>query len=177
MDLLLHPTDFSTNSDQAFLVACSIARDQNGRVIVLHVVNPTECAPGDLKGNELDPESDLSLKIKSQFDYLRSLTYDVPLSFQIKLGDMLQTVIDVATHEHCDMIVLAGRNRKGEHYQAHGCISEGLIRHAPCSVLVLRHFHADSALEPVPEQAVETCHDRGSEHPEPPPSVVLDRNW
>jgi len=175
MGTLLHPTDFSTNSDEAFLVACSIARDKKAKLIVLHVVNPNECAPGDLDGDELDRESDLQKKIESQFDYLKSLTYDVLLTFQIKLGELLLTVIDVATHEQCEMIILAGRNQVEQHYQSFGCISEGLLRHAPCSVLVLRHFHAESVQELASECRCGTSSDAG--HPEAAQNFTVERNW
>ena len=37
---ILHPTDFSPLSENAFHMACSLARDHGGRVIVLHVAVP-----------------------------------------------------------------------------------------------------------------------------------------
>ena len=41
---ILHPTDFSERSDQAFQLACSLARDHGARLIVLHVVFPPSAA-------------------------------------------------------------------------------------------------------------------------------------
>jgi len=35
--IILHPTDFSEQSDHAFRLACSLARDHGARLIVLHV--------------------------------------------------------------------------------------------------------------------------------------------
>jgi len=44
---ILVTTDFSTESDQAFRVACSIARDQGARLVVLHVIPPSTVADDD----------------------------------------------------------------------------------------------------------------------------------
>src|SRR6202035_4983655 len=38
MNTILCPTDFSAHSDNAFQMACALARDYGARVIVLHVV-------------------------------------------------------------------------------------------------------------------------------------------
>src|SRR6266508_1867254 len=35
---VLHPTDFSPRSEEAFQVACSLARDAGARLVVLHVL-------------------------------------------------------------------------------------------------------------------------------------------
>jgi nucleotide-binding universal stress UspA family protein len=37
---ILHPTDFSENSEFAFRVACALARDYNSRLVLLHVIAP-----------------------------------------------------------------------------------------------------------------------------------------
>ena len=43
---ILHPTDFSPRAENAFHMACSLARDHGGRVIVLHVAVPPVVGPG-----------------------------------------------------------------------------------------------------------------------------------
>lgn len=143
MNTLLHPTDFSINSEQAFLIACGIARDQNALLIVLHVVSPRECAPQDLCGDSLNPTSDLYHSIWNHFEQLRSLAGNVRVSFDVIVGETIDAIMNVVSQEHCDLIILAGRNHQASFYQLHGCISESLIRRRPCSVLLLRHFQAD----------------------------------
>jgi nucleotide-binding universal stress UspA family protein len=44
---ILHPTDFSACSEQAFQLACSLARDYGARVIVLHVQVPPKILYGE----------------------------------------------------------------------------------------------------------------------------------
>jgi hypothetical protein len=90
----------------------------------------------------LNPTSDLYHSIWNRFDQLRSLAGNVRVLFEVKVGETIDAILDVATHEHSDLIVLAGRNHLASFYQVHGRVSESLIRRAPCSVLLLRHFHA-----------------------------------
>ena len=46
LERILHPTDFSPLAENAFHMACSLARDHGGRVIVLHVAVPPVIGPG-----------------------------------------------------------------------------------------------------------------------------------
>ena len=39
-DVILHPTDFSEDSDQAFQLACNMARDQFASLVVVHALPP-----------------------------------------------------------------------------------------------------------------------------------------
>jgi hypothetical protein len=104
-----------------------------------------------LCGAALNPTSDLYHSIWNRFDQLRSLAGNVRVSFELKIGETLDAILDVVSQEHCDLIILAGRNHDTSFYQLHGCISESLIRRAPCSVLLLRHFHADQCQAPAAE--------------------------
>lgn len=143
MNILLHPTDFAPNSDEAFLTACAIARDQKALLFVLHVVNPNAISPDDRLGDELNPARELYHKIWNQFDRMREMAGEACVDFEVRVGDVCGSITDFATAKHCDMIVLAGRNKPDTHYQTYGCISEGLIRRAPCGVFVLRNCHAE----------------------------------
>ncbi len=41
---ILHPTDLSENSRHAFQTACGLARDNNAKLLVLHVMAPSGSA-------------------------------------------------------------------------------------------------------------------------------------
>ena len=45
---ILHPTDFSERSNDAYRLACALARDYNARLLIVHVVPPVAAAVGDL---------------------------------------------------------------------------------------------------------------------------------
>ena len=47
INTILHPTDFSDNSDYAFRLACSLARDYGARLIALHVTPPPVVVYGE----------------------------------------------------------------------------------------------------------------------------------
>ena len=56
-DVILHPTDFSTDSDQAFQLACGVARDQFAELVVVHVLAPSSCPDCDSDADLLQRRS------------------------------------------------------------------------------------------------------------------------
>src|SRR4051812_538030 len=44
---ILHPTDFSEESESAFRLACALARDHQAKLLVLHVVDPPPIAAAE----------------------------------------------------------------------------------------------------------------------------------
>lgn len=56
---ILHPTDFSANSDAAFPIACALARDYGARLVVLHVLERPLIPAGGVMGA---PEPSVTLE-------------------------------------------------------------------------------------------------------------------
>ena len=143
MHAILHPTDFTDESEQAFLLACGIARDQSAELIVLHVISPDCCREEDRDEDGLAQDSPLFQRCWFRFDHLRSLAPDIRITFQIKVGQVADSIIHVAQREACRLIFLAAHHSSFQHYQLHGCVTKGVIRRTPCPVLCLRQspFH------------------------------------
>ncbi len=132
IDLILLPTDFSSKSDEAFSLACSIARDHFAEVLVLHVSPPCEAA-------EPSPERMSAEKAwQERFSELKHLATDVPLHFREVEGYPVGTIVKVAAEEHCDLIVMASHDKSIACQQLHGSVTEGVLRHSACPVLCLR---------------------------------------
>ena len=53
-------------------------------------------------------------------------------------GDPKSQIIDVANDWHADLIVLGSHGRKGLNRFLMGSVSEAVVRHAPCSVEIIR---------------------------------------
>ena len=53
-------------------------------------------------------------------------------------GDPKSQIIDVASDWHADLIVLGSHGRKGLNRFLMGSVSEAVVRHAPCSVEIIR---------------------------------------
>ena len=143
MNTILHPTDFTAESEQAFLLARGIARDQSAELIVLHVVSPDCCREEDRDEDGLAPDSPLFQSCWIRFDRLRSLAPDIPVAFQIKVGQVADSIVNVAQREACRLIVLAAHHSSFQHYQLHGSAIKGVVRRTPCPILCLRQspFH------------------------------------
>ncbi len=145
-DVILHPTDFSTDSDQAFQLACSIARDQFAEVVVVHVLAPSDCPDCDSDVDLLNEDSPGIRNCHEQFQRMRSRAGDIPLSFRLVLGYAVGTILNVACQEKADLIVIASHQHSRFHFQLHGSIAEGVLRQSQCPVLCLRQPNPQSAM-------------------------------
>ena len=137
MYTILHPTDFTVESEQAFRIACGIARDQTAHLIVLQVVSADDCQDNERNGDELLPSSRLYQSNLRRFGQLQSLATGIRTSFQIKIGLPIEAVVSVATQERCDLIVLAARYQDSLIYEIHSSVSVCVISLANCPVLCL----------------------------------------
>ena len=137
-DVILHPTDFSDDSEQSLLLACSVARDQFASLVVVHVLSP-ECCPGRVSDDE--PINDAWPVVRSchdRFCHLKALAGESPISFRIVVGYPVGAILNIAHEENADLIVIASHQQSSSHIQLHGSVAEGLLRQTHCPVLVLR---------------------------------------
>lgn len=137
-DVILHPTDFSAESDQAFSLACNIARDQFAQLVVVHVLAPSSCPGCDSDADLLNEERPAVSGCREHFQLMRAHAGDIPLSFRIALGYAVGTILNVARQEQADLIVIASHQHTPLQLQLHGSIAEGVLRQAHCPVFCLR---------------------------------------
>jgi nucleotide-binding universal stress UspA family protein len=123
-----------------------IARPWNAgtEVKVLHVVEP----PSLLIGREMgayDPEFEMVWKaLREQAKDLveKAATKLSAAGFQVATelveGDPKSQILDAAKEWHADMIVLGSHGWSGLNRFLMGSVSEGVVRHAHCSVEIIR---------------------------------------
>lgn len=116
----------------------------NTEAKVLNVVEP----PSLLMGREMvgpDPEFELvwnALReqakdiVSKAADKLRGAKFEV--STELVEGDPKSQILDVAKQWHADMIILGSHGRSGLGRFLMGSVSDGVVRHAHCSVEVIR---------------------------------------
>jgi nucleotide-binding universal stress UspA family protein len=123
-----------------------IARPWNAgtEVKVLHVVEP----PSLLIGREMgayDPEFEMVWKalreqakdlVEKAAGKLRAAGFQV--STELVEGDPKSQILDSAKEWHADMIVLGSHGWSGLNRFLMGSVSEGVVRHAHCSVEIIR---------------------------------------
>lgn len=135
-DVVLHPTDFSPEDDEAFQLACNIARDHFASLVVVHVMPPATNL--DEESESVDENDPLVCKCHEHFQRMRRLAVDIPITFRLVAGYPVGMILNVAHEQGADLIVIASEHHHRNHFQLHGSIADGVLRQAHCPVCCLR---------------------------------------
>ncbi len=154
---ILHPTDFSPSSEYAFRVACTLAREQNARLIVLHV------APPLIVFGEMVPPvhpDDYRGKMKEALERLRATTpssREVTIESRLEMGEPAPEIVTVAKEVGAGLIVMGSHGRTGLMRLLLGSVAEHVLRRASCPVLTIKAPVATD--EPIAEDkaTAKTC--------------------
>jgi nucleotide-binding universal stress UspA family protein/quercetin dioxygenase-like cupin family protein len=136
---ILHPTDFSENSHYAFQTACSLAKDHQAVLILLHVVPPLvapimpEPAPNPL----VSADTQDCLK-RWQFAWPQPPDPSVRVEHRVAEGNAPGEILHLARALKCDLIVMGTHGRTGLDRFLTGSVAEEVLRQALCPVLVVR---------------------------------------
>lgn len=134
MKTFLVATDLSERSDRAVRRAIRIAREHDGRCIVLHVFDddmPSSLAP--------------RMRVKSEIElnrFVDSEKGDVDVTARVVSGDPLTVIPDVAREEDVDLVVLGLHRKRRILDQLRETTMERLVRLMSRPVLLVRD-HAD----------------------------------
>jgi nucleotide-binding universal stress UspA family protein len=141
---ILIAIDGSDFSQQALKSVIARPWPPDTQVKVLHVVEP----PSLLMGREMggyDPEFETVWKalrgqarhlVEKAAEKLREAKFNV--STELVEGDPKSQIIDIAHDWRADLIVLGSHGRTGLSRFLLGSVSQGVVRHAHCSVEVVR---------------------------------------
>jgi nucleotide-binding universal stress UspA family protein len=144
---ILHPTDFSDRSDNAFQVACALARDHNASLVVLHVVAPQVLYSEGFSSAE--PATGKLPRMR-----LRSVqAYDpaVKLEHHLAEGNPAAEILRVARETGCDLIVLGTHGWSGLGRMLMGSVAEEVVRKAHCPVLTVKTPFPAAGMRLVPK--------------------------
>jgi nucleotide-binding universal stress UspA family protein len=134
---ILYPTDFSRPCEEAFRVACDLAKDASARLLVLHVAVPPAVAPLHMPVPAPLPE-DHQEKLKEMLHRLQAAAPDVRMDCRVAKGDAAAGILDAAQDTPCDLIVMGTHGRTGLGRALMGSVAEQVLRTAPCPVLTVR---------------------------------------
>jgi nucleotide-binding universal stress UspA family protein len=149
---ILLATDGSEEAELAALRAVDIAEKTDSELHVVHVgVVPLFLLsyPGTLGYygklyEQIEEESR---------EWLRELSWRVKVAggtvagSHLRMGAVDLEVVALAKELQADMIVMGCRGHRGIRRTIEGSISDGVIRHAPCPVLVVRSHEGAEAFE------------------------------
>ena len=137
---ILNPIDFDENSMKAVEVAAGFARQNDGTVILLHVIPAFPIPPGPLH----DTTSGLSTHTIAEAEARTKLEETARNHLQgvenqrlIHLGNPAAAILGTAADLVADVIVMATHGRTGFSRAFFGSIAEEVLREAPCPVLTV----------------------------------------
>ena len=151
-DVILVPTDFSYESEQAFRLACSMARDQFASVVVAHVLPQSD--DSEWATETWDNETSFVSQYKNQFGRMKATAGDTPISFRLIVAEIVDGICSVAAEEGADLIVI-GAHPNSDAPVMNG-VTEGVLRSSGCPVLIFKQ----PSESPTSEQACTTMASR-----------------
>ena len=154
---LLVAIDNSDMSQYVFDKAISLAKKSNANLMLLHVLNPLDepyyvdpafAEPTILYPEYQDPKSEKYIKawerlkqdrsnwLDSQREKAKKIGLEIESNQQI--GEASRTICDVARNWGANLIIVGRRGRRGLSEFFLGSVSNYVLHHAPCSVLVVQ---------------------------------------
>jgi nucleotide-binding universal stress UspA family protein len=142
MKRILVPTDFSEHSEYALKVAAQIARDTNGEIFLVHMLEfPTQMADAVSGGADI-PEIMLFMKKAHEKledllerDYLEGIT----VSEAIKLERAFEGILKSSSKNNIDLVVMGAHGASGFQEMFIGSTTEKIVRTSESPVLVIKN--------------------------------------
>jgi nucleotide-binding universal stress UspA family protein len=133
---ILLATDLSPASDGAAVQALDLARDLGADLLVMSAID-RGAATNDRVTTRLD-RLRVERELAAQDLVARGKAQGVTAGFLIWEGSPGEAIVDVATSEQVDLVVVGSHGRGAVGRFFIGSVSEHVVRHAPCPVLVVR---------------------------------------
>jgi nucleotide-binding universal stress UspA family protein len=132
---ILHPTDFSERSQNAFRLACALARDYAVPLVVLHV-SPPYVVVGE--GVIVNPSREDTEGLRAQLERVQAHDPRVVIEHRLIEGEPAGEILRVAREAGCGLIVMGTHGRTGLGRLLMGSVAEHVVRKAPCPVLTIK---------------------------------------
>lgn len=138
---ILFPTDFSQANDAALEFASTLAAEANALLDIVHVddLRDLNAALADsgypyLLPTEIEDRS----AIRERLGQVVPPLPDVQYRHHYLKGMPIVEIIQFAERENIDLIVMASHGRTGLWRLLMGSVAEGVMRKAPCPVLIVK---------------------------------------
>jgi nucleotide-binding universal stress UspA family protein len=136
---ILHPTDFSEQSEFAFRLACALARDYKARLVLLHVLPPPMATYAGGLAATADRWHDTD-EAKARLQRMEEEAHRVRVESTVMAGDPVDMILRAATETNSDVIVMGTHGRTALGRLLMGSVAESVLRKAPCPVLTSKPF-------------------------------------
>lgn len=143
---ILVPTDFSAESDRAFLTALEIAGKGRARVFLLHVISRmVQMCMSDYCIDQNVADRVLNEGIVFSNEKLKETVARFPESRSVKVipdlrqGQPHEEILREADERKIDLIVISSHGRTGLKKYFIGSVAEKVMKEARCPVLLIRN--------------------------------------
>jgi universal stress protein A len=132
---ILHPTDFSANSQCAWEMACALARDYGARLLLIHVEAPVAAFAelGAIPPQQVDRRA-----LEAELARIGPTDSTLAVTRTLLFGDEPSVINRFAKQNNADLIVMGTHGRTGLGRLLMGSVAESVIREAPCPVLTIK---------------------------------------
>ncbi|HUG29640.1 MAG TPA: universal stress protein [Candidatus Limnocylindria bacterium] len=134
---ILLATDLSPASEGATREALDLARDLRAQLLIVSVIDPTARSIPGGRVERIDQQRAARLA-SAQAVVARGRDEGVAASFLVWEGEPGPSIVDAAASEQVDMIVVGSHGRGAMGRLLIGSVSDYVVRHASCPVLVVR---------------------------------------
>jgi universal stress protein A len=138
MKTILYPTDFSTDARPAFEVACALASEGGGRVVVLHVERLPLATLGGTTGVPPLPSEYGRERFLEELKAIQPARGGITAEHRLEYGEPATVILKVAQEIGTDLIVMGTHGWTGLRRLLMGSVAERVVRKASCPVLTVR---------------------------------------
>jgi nucleotide-binding universal stress UspA family protein len=143
---ILFPTDFSHYNDRALEYASTLAAEADALLYIVHVdemqdLNASMGEAGYLMAAAWAHEG--RSEVRMLLETVVPTSKDVAYEHYYLRGSPVTEIVKFAKRENVDLIVMASHGRTGLARLLMGSIAEGVMRKAPCPVLIVRQPAAE----------------------------------
>jgi nucleotide-binding universal stress UspA family protein len=137
LETILLATDGSPASEPASEQAIDLATQVQARLLVMSVLaaasRPSEASTGQAVADSRD-----SLTAQAQAIVQRAKAAGANATFLVWEGEAGEAIVAAADSENADLIVVGSHGRSGVSRFLIGSVSDYVVRHAHCPVMVIR---------------------------------------
>ena len=131
---ILYPIDFDDNTYGALAVAIDLARQNQAKLYLLHVVIPVDplmiSAPVAFERMQKQAADDLANVEAKRLK-------DLPHETMLRIGHPAHEILAAEKETSAELIVMATHGRTGVSHLLMGSVAEGVVREASCPVLTI----------------------------------------
>jgi len=139
---VLVPIDFSDYSKSSLRYAVNFAKQFNAEIYLIYVLEPVIYPPDFSMGQIAIPTVNAEWDERAREELENLAKTEIPEGISVKTilknGKPFLEIIDTATEENIDLIIIATHGHSGVEHILFGSTAEKVVRKAPCPVLTLR---------------------------------------